>query len=110
MAPSRSFAGQQALASALALLVAAAGCGQDGTGLRDRVGPPGINIVSGANVTDTAGALLSQPLRVVIRNARGHAVPGAVVRFSSPPIVGFGGIPTVSVAVGSVPPRVNGSS
>jgi hypothetical protein len=46
-------------------------------------GPPGVNIVAGANVTDTVDAAPPLALRVVVRDDDGHVVRGAVVRFSS---------------------------
>jgi Tol biopolymer transport system component len=88
----------------LLLLVAlGTGCGGDSTSPRNESGlEPGINVVAGANVTDTVGAALPLALRVVVRDAAGHILPDAVVRFSSVPIVRPGGSTVPSVLVGDV--------
>src|SRR5689334_4538785 len=44
---------------------------------------PGINIIAGANVTDTIDAVLPEPLTVVIRDQAGEPLAGAIVRFTS---------------------------
>ena len=99
----RSFARRPALLSALAILaVPAAGCGHDSTGPRDPGGDPGIDIVAGANVTDTVGAALPLALQVVARDAAGRLLRGVVVRFSSVPIQGPGDVTVPSVYVGDV--------
>lgn len=47
------------------------------------VGSPGLAVVSGANVTDTIGAVLPQPLVVEVRDARGLPAAGVVVQLVS---------------------------
>lgn len=69
----------------LATLVA--GCGSESTAPGDKLGgKPGINVVAGANVTDTIGAPLPLALKVIVRDTAGRIMPGAVVRFSSVPV------------------------
>jgi len=65
-------------------------------------GAPGINVVAGANVTDTVDAALPLALRVVVRDGDGHAVRGAVVRFSSVPIAPSGSYQMPSALVGDL--------
>jgi Tol biopolymer transport system component len=77
-----------------------AGCG-DSTGSGEPR-EPGIHVVAGANVTDTAGAPLPQALRVVVRDSAGRAARGVVVRFSSVPIPRGGTFLDRSVLVGGV--------
>jgi len=45
----------------------------------------GINVIAGANVSDTIDAVLPEPLRVVVRDQAGDVLAGAIVRFSSVP-------------------------
>jgi Tol biopolymer transport system component len=66
----------------VSIAAAIASCG-DPTG--PSVGPPGLRIVAGSDVTDSAGALLPQALIVELRNDRGHPLAGAEVRFIAVP-------------------------
>ena len=79
-----------------------AGCG-DSTGPD---GPPddrpGINIVAGADLTDTIDAVLPEALRVVVRDTAGRIMPGTVVRFSTVPIDHPAGGTASSVFMGGV--------
>ena len=87
------------------LLVAAqASCGDNNsTGPQhESGGEPGINVVAGANATDTIDASPAQALRVIVRDEMGRILPGAVVRFSSVPIARPGGGTAPSVLVGDV--------
>ncbi|MBW3571622.1 MAG: hypothetical protein KY467_10990 [Gemmatimonadetes bacterium] len=104
MIPLRSCAHRWAhLPLILLLTTPVAGCSGDSTGPGNEPGhEPGINIVAGANVTDTVSASLPLALRVVVRDAAGRILPGVVVRFSSVPIVRAGGTTVPSVLVGDV--------
>lgn len=72
-----------ALLALLASLLPACG-GDPGGPTGGSHASPGINIVAGADVTDTIGATLRQALKVVVRDANGQVMPNVVVRFSSP--------------------------
>jgi Tol biopolymer transport system component len=63
---------------------------------------PGINVIAGANVSDTIDAVLPQPLRVVIRDQAGGVLAGAIVRFSSVPLGEPVGPRTQTVLVGDL--------
>ncbi len=88
------------LSSYVMMAGVAAGCGGDSTGPGGN--EPGINIVAGANVTDTVDTPLPLALRVVVRDQAGRPVPGAVVRFSSVPIARESGVMVPSVLVGDL--------
>jgi hypothetical protein len=80
---------QGRLLSCALLLAVAASCGDDGgtnppkTGPGPEIGLPGVNVVTGASVTDTVLAAPGQPLVVEVRGTDGRLVPGAIVRFES---------------------------
>jgi len=77
------------LVTAATLAAAAAACGGDSTGPGARPGTPGVHAVAGANVTDTAFAMLTQALVVEVRDSTGHLVPaGTIVRFTGMPLAG----------------------
>lgn len=97
-------AGRRALVALPVLLAALAlGCGSDPSGPGTPSGTsPGINVVAGANVTDTIDALLPLALRVVVRDADGSIIPDAVVRFSSVEIERPGGFRVPSVLLGDL--------
>ena len=66
---------------AAALLVAAgAACNGDATGTPEP-SKPGVNIISGAALTDTVLAAPTSPLRVRVRGTDGRPRPGVEVRF-----------------------------
>ncbi|HEY0155335.1 MAG TPA: hypothetical protein VGB92_25195 [Longimicrobium sp.] len=66
-----------------ALLAAAtAACSGDSTGTPEP-SEPGVNIISGAALTDTVLALPTAPLRVRVRGTDGKPRPGVEVRFRS---------------------------
>lgn len=104
MMPLPPCARRRATLPLLVLLTApVASCGDGSTGPRkDPRGEPGINVVAGANVTDTIDAALPLALRVVVRDTDGRVMPGAVVRFSSVPSERPGGISVPSVLVGDL--------
>jgi hypothetical protein len=57
-----------------------------GVGCSHSVLTPGvaaITVVSGAAATDTAGAILAEPLVVAVYDSQGDSAPGVVVRFGS---------------------------
>ena len=68
---------------------------------------PGINVIAGANVTDTIDAVLPQPLRVVVRDQAGDVLAGAIVRFSSVPLGEPVGPRTQTVLVGDLSSQVD---
>lgn len=63
---------------ACGVLAAATAC-SDGTG-PDDMGPAGLRVVAGAEVTDTISAVLRQALIVELRDESGRVVPNAEVR------------------------------
>jgi hypothetical protein len=90
---------------ALPILVApiAFGCSGDPSGPGGSSGTrPGINIVAGANATDTIGAPLRQALSIVVRDADGNVIPNAVVRFSSEVVKRPDGYSAFSVLLGDL--------
>src|SRR5215208_1648971 len=100
-----SCAARCARVSSLALFAAAtASCGES-TGPDDM--GPGINVIAGADVTDTIDAVLPQPLRVVVRDQAGDVLAGAVVRFSSVPLGEPVGPRTQTVLVGDLSNQVD---
>jgi len=66
------------LTSALILSISACGGADAPT---EQPGKPGITIIGGADVTDTIDAILSKPLRVVVRDASGRIMPRTQVSF-----------------------------
>ncbi len=62
-----------------------AACGSESTSVQNSPRTVrGLRIVSGSDVTDTAGALLSLPLIVEVHDSAGKVAPrGTVVRFES---------------------------
>jgi WD40-like Beta Propeller Repeat len=58
------------------------GCGGDSTAPKPRIG---LRIVTGADVSDTIGAVLTQALVVEVRESGGALAHGAVVRFTALP-------------------------
>jgi hypothetical protein len=68
----------------VALVAAAAGCGDGPTG-GGKAGSPGIRAVAGAGVTDTVDAQPTQALVVEVRGPTGAPARGAVVRFEPGP-------------------------
>ena len=100
-----SIAARRARVSFPALFaVVTANCGEsiapNGTG-------PGINVIAGANVTDTIDAVLPQPLRVVVRDQAGDVLAGAIVRFSSVPLGEPVGPRTQTVLIGDLNNQIN---
>ncbi|MBC8086659.1 MAG: PD40 domain-containing protein [Phycisphaerae bacterium] len=58
------------------------GCGESpSTGVAPNLGPPGVRIVSGANVSDTATYIIPQPLVVEVRDDDGRLAVGTWVHF-----------------------------
>lgn len=71
--------------SLLALAAVLASCGgDDAAPTGDIVGAFRIE-VQGHSVTDTAGAILTQPLTVHVRDAAGRPVPDVPIRFEATP-------------------------
>jgi len=68
-------------------------CGSDG-GLAVNLAPATLTLVSGATQTDTVARLLPNHLNVLVRDANGDPVPGAVVRYTLPPGGGTLSAPT----------------
>ena len=105
---SSSCADRRARVSLLALFAAVAASCSESTGPNGT--EPGINVVAGANVTDTIDAVLPQPLRVVVRDQAGDVLAGAIVRFSSVPMNEPGRPPVPSVFVGVLNSQVKKTS
>jgi len=99
-----SCAARCARVSVLAFAVVTASCAES-TGPAGR--EPGINVIAGANVTDTIDAVLPQPLRVVVRDQAGDVPAGAIVRFSSVPLGEPVGPRTQTVLVGDLSNQVD---
>ena len=90
---------------ALSVVVAQclAACGTDATSPGGTTnGKAGIDIVAGANGSDTVDAALPLALRVVVRDAAGRVMSGTVVRFTSAPVRLSDGSTLPGVLVGAV--------
>ena len=100
-----SCAARCARVSLLALFAVVTASCAESTGPDGR--EPGINVIAGANVTDTIDAVLPQPLRVVVRDQAGDVLAGAIVRFSSVPLGEPVGPRTQTVLVGDLSSQVD---
>jgi hypothetical protein len=67
------------------LAILATGCKDDGGGITNVAGDPGIRFVAGAGATDTVDASLLRALTIEVRVEQGRLVPDATVRFTSVP-------------------------
>ncbi|MBK6308210.1 MAG: hypothetical protein IPF47_21775 [Gemmatimonadetes bacterium] len=80
--------GARGVVAAMAAMAAVACGGDDGSAPPPPPPPPpvrGVRILSGADVTDSVGARLLQPLIVEVHDSAGALAPlGTVVRFESP--------------------------
>ena len=66
----------------IALILLAPGCGEGPTGPNHK---PGVRAISGAGITDTIDAQLTQPLVVEVRGSDGALASGVVVEFDPQP-------------------------
>ena len=92
------------IAAVAAATTLASGCGGDGKGGVGPNGVRGIQMVAGAGITDTITAEPTQSLVVEVRDERGEARSGIVVRFE--PLAGPSGYPyDANILVGALDQR-----
>ena len=80
--------GALGVATVMAAMAAVASGGDDGSAPPPLPPVRGVRILSGAEVTDSAGARLLQPLIVEVRNSAGALSTSAVARYTIQATVG----------------------